>query len=127
MSPGFATFIMMNNYFHDVATAMIGASGFLMYLLIRIYDQERNERGREKLILLYRWTTAILKGSLIWLIGGAIPRALTFRSYEWANAVNKGQETGLLAKQLVAFVMITAGTILWIRVSGRMKKIKTGR
>lgn len=124
MSPGFATFIMMNNYFHDVATAMIGASGFLMYLLIKIYDKEGQ---REKLLLLYRWTTIILKGSLIWLIGGAIPRALTFRTYEWANAVNKGQEAGLLAKQMVAFAMITFGSILWIRLSGRMKKIKTGR
>jgi hypothetical protein len=31
MSPSLGVLIMMNNYFHDVATALLAASGFVLW------------------------------------------------------------------------------------------------
>jgi|Deesub1362A_J573_1020465.scaffolds.fasta_scaffold11695_2 chromate transport protein ChrA len=127
MSPGFATFIMMNNYFHDVATAMIGASAIIMWLILRTYDKEGNTEDTEKILWLYKQMVRILKFSLIWLIVGAIPRALTFRTYEWANAVKKGQMEGLVVKHIIAFLMIIAGSVMWMVVVKKIKELSPKR
>jgi len=38
MSPELGVLIMMNNYFHDVATALLMASGYVIWVIVKKYD-----------------------------------------------------------------------------------------
>jgi len=38
-SPALGVAIMMNNYFHDVATALLAASSFCLYAIVRVRDR----------------------------------------------------------------------------------------
>jgi len=124
MSQGFATFIMMNNYFHDVATAMIGASAVVMWLILKAYTEDGNKRNLEKILWLYKWMKRILMFSIIWLIAGAFPRLLTYKDYEWENAVRRGLVFELLIKYAIAFLMTITGSVVWMIVARRMRGLK---
>jgi len=113
MSPGFAVFILMNNYFHDVATSMLLATAIAMRLLL-----EKIEQGSDAATLGYarrlvKNMVRLVWFSLAWIIVSAVPRVLTFRSFEWANAVQLHHEAGLIAKYVIAAAMMVAGVWLW--------------
>ncbi len=113
MSPSFAVFILMNNYFHDVATSMLLATAIAMRLVLG-----RVEAGSDGATLGYvrklaKNTIRLLWFSVAWIIVSAIPRVLTFRSFEWANAVQLHHEAGLIAKYVIAAGMMIAGVWLW--------------
>jgi hypothetical protein len=61
--------------------------------------------------------------SVAWIVVSGIPRVLTFRSFEWANAVEKNHEAGLVAKYVIAGSMILIGGYLWHRATGRVRAI----
>ncbi|GAB4547277.1 MAG: hypothetical protein Fur0020_15580 [Thermodesulfovibrionia bacterium] len=124
MSQGLAAFIMMNNYFHDVATAMIGASGVVMWLILKVYTGGVDKKNLERILWLYKWMKRILIFSVAWLIIGAFPRFLTYKTYEWANAVRKGMVIALMIKYVIALLMIVAGSVIWMIVMRRVKEIK---
>lgn len=123
MSEGFAVFIMMNNYFHDVATAMLFASGIILWSVLGLYERTPGDSTLHYLRRFHRASRKVLGFSLAWLLIGGIPRILFFRSFEWQNAISKGQADGLLAKHILAFVMIIAGSWIWIKASRRMDSI----
>lgn len=123
MSEVLAVSIMMNNYFHDVATAMLFASGSIFWSVLVLYEQTSGEATLRYLMRFHRISRKVLGFSLAWLLLGGIPRILFFRSFEWGNAVSKGQADGLLAKHILAFVMIMAGSWIWIKASRRMASI----
>jgi len=123
MSEGLTVFIMMNNYFHDVATAMLFASGSLLWVVLDLYEQTPGASTLHYLKRFYGISRKVLGFSLLWLLLGGIPRILFFRSFEWQNAVLKEQADGLLAKHILAFMMIIAGSWIWIKASRRMASI----
>ncbi len=123
MSEGLAVFIMMNNYFHDVATAMLFASGSIFWTVLVLYERTPGDATLDYLMGFHRISRKILGFSLAWLLLGGIPRLLFYKGFEWQNAVSKGQADGLLAKHILAFVMIMAGSWIWIRASRRMASI----
>lgn len=127
MSPGFAVFILMNNYFHDVSTAMLFCCGIVLMAL-----QRPLQRTEDAAVLAYfgriaRGMERIAWFSLTWIIVSGILRAATFRTFEWANAVEKHHETGLLVKYAIAFTMTVIGLYFWSRASRRGRKITAGR
>ena len=45
ITPGLGVAIMMNNYFHDVATALLAASGFTLHAIARVQAIQNNPAG----------------------------------------------------------------------------------
>jgi len=127
MSEGLAVFILMNNYFHDVATAMLMASGIAMWVVIKNLDNNREEKVVEYFIDMYRSVARLAKFSLYWILIGGIPRILAFKDFEWANAVGKKQVSGLIVKHVIAFVFVSGGVYLWLRLGRRIKEITAGK
>ena len=123
MSQGVAVFIMMNNYFHDVATAMVMALSVMMLVVIRKYQSGPSVRPLSALKRIYRGISGFVIFSWCWILVSGIIRFATFSSYEWPNAVEKHQEYGLMTKYGLAVVMIAAGALLWIAVVRRMRAI----
>ena len=117
--------IMMNNYFHDVATALLLASGFVIWIIMKRYeDSSKGRDTTEYFLSIYRSSIYFAKFSLLWIIIGGIPRTYFYTEFEWANAAGKGQVTALIVKHILAFIFLGLGSHLWIKVNRRVKEIK---
>lgn len=119
MSPGFAVFILMNNYFHDVATAMLLACAIALRMVLSQAGESRDQRAAASFVRLYNGINRVAWFSMAWIVLSGIVRVATFREFEWANAVEKHHEAGLMAKYVLAFLILAAGAWLWHRTSNK--------
>ncbi len=127
MSPELGVVIMMNNYFHDVATALLLASGYVTWVIVRRYDDSsKTKETTEYFLKIYGNAVKLAKYSLIWIVLGGIPRTIFYAEFEWANAAGKGQITALIVKHILAFTFVGLGAHIWIRVNRRVKEIRQG-
>jgi hypothetical protein len=123
MSQKLGVIIMMNNYFHDVATALLLASGIAVWVMFSKYDNNAPE-VREYFMKIYRGITRLAQFSLVWILLGGIPRTIFYKDFEWANAVGKNQVPALIVKHVIAFTIVGAGVYVWLKLSKRIKDIR---
>jgi len=121
MNPGFAFFIMLNNYFHDIATALLLASGVAVWMFRKEAASSGNPHIRAFVLGIYRSMAKSTFFVLIWISVSAIPRILAFTRLEWASANDKNQVIGLAAKHILALSIVVIGCSLWISISREMK------
>ncbi|MEN8262915.1 MAG: hypothetical protein ABFR82_05585 [Nitrospirota bacterium] len=127
MSPELGVLIMMNNYFHDVATALLLASGYMIWTLVRKYEESEKTRETTGYFLkIYGNATKLAKFALIWIVLGGIPRTIFYAEFEWANAAGKGQITALIIKHILAFAFVGLGAHFWIKINRKVKQIREG-
>lgn len=124
MSPSLGVIIMMNNYFHDVATALLLASGIVMWLIAKKLGSSRDNAVIHYFLNLYNGITCLAKFSLAWIIIGGIPRTIFYTEFEWANAAGKGQITALIVKHILALIFVGSGAHIWIRLHKRVKELR---
>lgn len=123
MSPELGILIMLNNYFHDVATALLAASGVTMWIVAKKYEKHKTPDYLPYFIDLYKGITGLAKFSLYWILIGGVPRTIFYKEFEWANAAGKGQIPALIVKHILAFIFVGTGAILWIKLSKKIKNI----
>ena len=123
MTKAAAAVLMMNNYFHDVATAMVIATAGISWIVIDRAEKTTELNSQAFYMKVYNIIVKIFIYSLFWLMLGAIPRILTFKYYELKEAQMKGLVLPLLIKLIVAFVLVLAGSIMWINISKRVKAL----
>lgn len=123
MSPGLGVIIMLNNYFHDVATALLAASGVTMWIVAKRYEMHKNAETLSYFVNLYKGITKLAKFSLYWILIGGVPRTIFYKEFEWANAVGKNQVPALIAKHILAFIIVGTGAYLWIKLNKRIKQL----
>ena len=120
MSEPFAIFLMINNYLHDVATALLAASGFVVWLLSSEEISGAEPGAGRSLLVIYSKMTRLAWFSLAWIILGGIPRVVYYRDFEWASMAGKGQVAALIVKHIFAFMLVGAGAAIWFRVKRRL-------
>lgn len=111
------TLIVINNYLHDVATAVLLATAVVMWMLARAGG--RGDSGELELLRgAYPVLTRFAWGALAWIVVGGVPRTVFFSRYEW----DLGQVPGLVAalgvKHALMFAAVVFGLILWRRARG---------
>ncbi len=124
MSQEVGIILMMNNYFHDVATALLAASGVTMWIVVKRFEKYRDSVNHEYFLSLYEGITKLAKFSLYWILIGGIPRTIAYRDLEWANAVGKNQVPALIVKHVLAFTIVGTGVYLWIKLNKRIKRLR---
>ena len=125
IGPVFGIFIMMNNYFHDVATALLLTSGVGVWNVMRSYDESKASRETTEYFLrVFDGMTKLAKISLWWILIGGIPRTIFYRSFEWANAVAHAQIPALIVKHVLAFAFVGTGVTMWHKYGKRVKAIR---
>lgn len=107
--------IILNNYLHDVATALLLSSAVILYVLAR---QAKNGSvgERQALVRAYRTLTRFAWGALAWIIVGGIPRTIFFPTYEFIPASVKGIVLDLVIKHVLLVAGVVAGGVMWIRI-----------
>ncbi len=116
MSETSGVILMMNNYFHDVATALLLASGIAIWVIYKKFDDSDEPEVRAYFLRLYDSLTFLAKLSLIWIILGGIPRTYFYTEFEWSHYAGKIQIPALIVKHILAFVFVCVGTHLWIKI-----------
>ncbi|MEF9425981.1 MAG: hypothetical protein L0956_01960 [Candidatus Mariimomonas ferrooxydans] len=124
MSPSLGIVIMMNNYFHDVATALLLASSIVMWLIVKKLGNSREDAVIDYFLNLYNSVTRLAKFSLAWIIIGGIPRTIFYTEFEWANAAGKDQISALIVKHILAFIFVSNGAYVWIKLHKRVKGLR---
>jgi hypothetical protein len=110
-----AILIILNNYLHDVATAVLLSSAVILYVLGR---QARSGGAGERaaLVRAYRTLTKFAWGALIWIIIGGIPRTIFFPTYEFIPAQVNGLVLDLVIKHILLVSGVIAGAVMWVRI-----------
>lgn len=124
MSPLLGIFIMMNNYFHDVATALLLASSVAMWIIVKRLGDSTERAVVSYFLDIYRGVTRLAKFSLVWIVIGGIPRVIAYKEFEWANAAGKGQIPALIIKHILFFIVVGTGSYFWIKIGRKIRKLK---
>ena len=110
-----AMLVILNNYFHDVATATLLSSAVILFVL---GGQARRWGQPERLALArsYRMLTNFARGALAWIIVGGIPRTIFFYRAEFIPAAQKNIIPDLAVKHIVLVSAVVIGSIMWVRL-----------
>ena len=120
-----STLIVLNNYLHDVATAVLLSSAVIYYVLAR--QATRGDVGERKAVArAYAPLKRFAWGALIWIIIGGIPRTIFFRQYEFIPADTKGIVADLAVKHVLMVSAVIAGSVMWIRMKKTVERLAAG-
>jgi len=115
---------MMNNYLHDVATALLIASGYVIWVLWKSLDPAAGDSAVHYFIRMYYRITKLALSSFVWILLFGIPRVIYYKEFEWSNMAGRGQVPALIAKHILAFTLVAVGAVLWIKVRGKVRALK---
>jgi hypothetical protein len=125
MSPAAGIALMMNNYFHDVATALLIASAFALWALLRRYEAgPRGPDAARYFLEIQASMKKLARFSLAWIVLGGIPRTIFYVEFEWANAAGRGQVAALMVKHVIAAAFVAGGVWLWARLRRRVAAVQ---
>jgi len=119
ITPGWGIVIMMNNYLHDVATAVLLGSAFILWILVRLTKDHNDPAAIRFFLAAYQKFTLMVRASIAWIILGGIPRTIFYMDFEWANAAGKNQIPALIIKHIVITICVIGGGIAWVRLKKR--------
>ncbi len=120
ITPGLGVAIMMNNYFHDVATALLAASAFVLHAIVRVQAGMGEPAATLFFLRTYRKMVQFFRFALWWIIVGGIPRTIFYTSFEWANAADKLQVPALMVKHVLMVVLVVWGVYAWRRLKEKV-------
>lgn len=130
ISPLAKVLIILNNYFHDVATAMLLSSAVILWLLGRYAVEGGDESLAAKWFPgAYRVLTRVAIYSIAWIVIGGIPRTVFFQQVEWnlSDASNKYLFAALMVKHAFMWIAVAAGLYLWAKMRRRARWLSDGR
>lgn len=119
-SPGLGVAVMMNNYFHDMATGLLVGSGFALHAILRIQASMNTTQATLFFLKTNRHMVKLFKFALWWVIIGGVPRTIFYTSFEWANAADKLQVPALAVKHVMMFTAVVWGVYAWRRMQAKV-------
>lgn len=124
ITPAFKVVIILNNYFHDVATAMLLSSAIIMWLLGRKAEADGPDAARW-FAGAYRTLTRVAQFSILWIVIGGIPRTIWFQQVEWnlADPSNEYLFAALMIKHAVMWIAVIVGALVWARMRKIVKAV----
>ena len=105
-----ALFVMLNNYFHDLAVAFLFASTLLAHVTLRHWP---GPPSREFAGLLRR----IAWGSFAWVMVGGWVRAWFYMEYEWLPKAGTAQIPALFVKHMLLVALTIWGLVGVVRLA----------
>jgi hypothetical protein len=124
IGPGLGVAIMMNNYFHDMATGLLVGSGFVLHVIISIQASMNSPESALFFLKTNQRMVKLFKFALWWVILGGIPRTIFYTSFEWANAADKLQVPALAVKHVMMFAAVVWGVTAWRRMQKKVALLK---
>lgn len=104
--------IVLNNYFHDLATGVFAACAIALWGLAR--SARGDAQKADALGPTYHALTIALWISVAWIVLGGVPRTVFFPRYEFIPAVGKHIVPALVVKHVLMFTSVGIGVFAWV-------------
>ncbi len=102
--------LMISNYFHDLATALLASNIAVIYFLGRLLD---SGKVKDKVTPeVFKKLSYVTYGAFTYIIIAGIPRAFFFMDFEWNPAVGKGQVAALVVKHIFLVSVTIFGLLM---------------
>jgi hypothetical protein len=105
--------VMLNNYFHDLATAVFAVSALGAYFLQRTLAMRA---APEVVRPVAEGLRKVGIYALVWTLAGGYLRGRFYHQYEYMEAAGRGQVPALIAKHVLLVVLVTLGAIALYKV-----------
>ena len=123
-SPGLGVAVMMNNYFHDVATALLVSSAFVLHAIVRTRAEMNTPVATVYFLKMYKQMVKFFRFSLWWIIIGGVPRTIFYVSFEWNHFADKQQVPALMVKHVVMAAAVICGIYAWRRLKVTVAELR---
>jgi len=123
-SPSLGVAVMMNNYFHDVATAMLAASAFCLFAIDKARDAMNTDTATLFFLKTYRIMVKFFHFALWWILIGGVPRTIFFASFEWNHFADKQQVPALAAKHILMAALVIWGVFAWRSLKRKVAELR---
>ncbi len=117
-------FVMMNNYFHDLAAGIVFVSGVTMFVMVKEALEIGSREAKEIVLGVYPTLVHIIGGSIIFMLFAGVIRTFTYKEFEWANAVGNSQVPAIMVKHIVLGGIFFYGIALWIKAHKKIKNMR---
>jgi hypothetical protein len=122
-SPWLGVAVMMNNYFHDVATAMLAASAFCLYAVHRVEASLGTPDAALFFLKTHRIMVKFFRFAFWWIILGGVPRTIFYVSFEWNHFADKQQVPALMVKHVLMVVLVVWGVVAWRKLKATVARL----
>lgn len=119
--------VMLNNYFHDLASGIVFVCGVTMFTLVKRAAESGSKEAREVILDAYPTLVHIIGGAVIFMLFAGVIRTFTYKEFEWANAVGTAQVPALIVKHILLGGIFFYGIALWIKAHKKVKEMRSRR
>lgn len=116
--------LMTINYSHDIATALLAASGAALWLLSRNYPADAAPETERYFASTYRSVSRVAKASLVYILIAGVPRVVFYMRYEWSDLAGNLQIAAVVIKHIVMFLVVGTGIYFWVRLGRKVRELK---
>ena len=124
-----AFMVMLNNLFHDMATAFVVVATLTAYLMVRAAASIGGDAAGFAVRLYPKMLHATAVAFALLLMAGIV-RSFTYGWYEWVEGAGSAQVPVLVLKHILLVGLTLYGAYLWVqgyRIVKRLKEAKDGR
>lgn len=115
--------VMLNNYFHDLASGLLLCSAVIMFALLKGLKDNPSAESLNLYLFIYKKMSWFARFSLVWIILGGVIRVIAYRTYEWSDAAGRGQIPALVGKHIFFTILIAAGVFFWMKLKSRVDEL----
>jgi len=116
--------VIMNNYFHDLATALLITSAVTVYYFAKTAEGSEDPAVVRYFIETYRRLTILGRGAFAWIILAGIVRIINFKAFEWSDAMGKNLIPALIVKHIMLFSAVFGGIYFWRKLNRKVNALK---
>jgi len=109
--------LMIANYFHDLAVAVLVTNVLAIYFVGRHFDA--HPRHDEVVADLFTKLSRVTYWALGYVVAAGAVRAYFFMDFEWNPAVGRGQIAALVVKHVLLVSLTIAGLVVQLRYRRR--------
>lgn len=116
--------IIMNNYFHDVATAFLLSGAIVLLVFVRTVETDGRKEVVDFFLQNHKKFIKMVRFSVAWIILAGIPRIINYMKYEYEPAVGKDLITAIIVKHVFVFTFLSLGIYFWRDLFKRINKLR---
>ena len=116
--------LMLNNYFHDMAVAIVAVGCLAMFLFIRM-AQKRDRDTMVMVLAIYPKVAVFMVWTASFVLVAGFVRLWNFGTFELSNAVENNQVEALIVKYIMLTVLFFGGMLFWFFTSKKAREMRS--
>jgi len=117
-----AVLVMLNNYMHDMMTALFAVSAIAAWFMLR---SDAMGKAPEALAPVVHGLFKVGIFALVWTLAGGGIRAMAYEKYEWMEAVGRAQVPALVVKHVILVSLVVAGVVVLVKARRRLRLLES--